>query len=80
VSAVIRTVVDTAPRRPPTVESLTGGNARAVTPGETFSYQFMVPQSWQDLQVSTTFGHHPNSVIRPGPDRPERRALRRRQQ
>jgi hypothetical protein len=63
VSAVIRTVIDTANNHGAYSGVVTGGNARGVTPGETFSYQFNVPKSWDDLQVSTEFANNPNSFI-----------------
>jgi hypothetical protein len=63
VSAVIRTEIDTQHGNGAYSGVVTGGNARAVTPGETFSYQFNVPKSWDDLQVSTEFANNPNSAI-----------------
>ena len=63
VSAVIRTVIDTGHGNGAYSGVVTGGNARGVTPGETFSYQFNVPKKWDDLQVSTKFEENPNSVV-----------------
>jgi hypothetical protein len=63
VAAVIRTVIDTGHHHGAYSGVVTGGNARAVTPGETFSYQFSVPKKWDDLQVSTEFADNPNSVV-----------------
>jgi hypothetical protein len=63
VSAVIRTVIDTAHGHGAYSGVVTGGNARGTTPGETFSYQFTVPKKWDDLQVSTEFAKNTNSFI-----------------
>jgi hypothetical protein len=63
VAAVIRTIIDTAHGNGAFSGVVTGGNARGVTPGETFSYQFDVPKKWDDLQVSTQFADNPNSVV-----------------
>jgi hypothetical protein len=41
---------------------VTGGNARGVTPGETFSYAFNVPKQWHHLYVSTIFTHNLDSI------------------
>jgi hypothetical protein len=63
VSAVIRTVIPTSATSGGDYSGVvTGGNARAVTPGETFSYQFSVPKQWHTLYVSTRFEHNLNSV------------------
>jgi subtilisin family serine protease len=63
VSAVIRTEIDTEHGHGAYSGVVTGGNARGVTPGETFSYQFDVPKRWDDLEVSTEFANNLDSVV-----------------
>jgi hypothetical protein len=63
VSAIVRPVIDTSSGTGNYSGVVTGGNARAVTPGETFSYQFNVPKHRDDLDVSLQFKHNPNSIL-----------------
>jgi hypothetical protein len=63
VAAVVRTVIPTASGRGTYSGVVTGGNARGVTPGETFSYVFDVPKNKASLSVSTTFAHDTNSAV-----------------
>jgi hypothetical protein len=64
VSAVVRTRIPTSASGGGQYSGVvTGGNARAVTPGETFSYEFRVPADRPSLYVSTRFTHNPGSVV-----------------
>lgn len=63
VSAVVRTLIPTSRGSGTYTGVVTGGNARAVTPGETFSYAFDVPANKANLSVSLSFAHNPNSVV-----------------
>jgi hypothetical protein len=63
VSAVVRSLIDTSSGSGSFSGSVTGGNARAGTPGETFSYAFDVPADQHDLDVALKFNHNPNSVM-----------------
>jgi hypothetical protein len=63
IAAVVRTLIPTASGHGTFSGTVTGGNARAVTPGETFSYAFDVPRGRSSLSVSTSFAHNPNSVV-----------------
>ncbi|MFL6120555.1 S8 family serine peptidase [Actinophytocola sp.] len=51
VSAVLRALVPTPGRFSGTI---TGGNARAVSPAQTFSYEFDVPRGKKDLDIALT--------------------------
>jgi hypothetical protein len=51
VSAVLQTLIDTSSGGA-FGGTITGGNARAVSPGETFSYGFNVPSGKHDMSVS----------------------------
>jgi hypothetical protein len=63
VSAIIRTRIPTSVNSGGNYSGVvTGGNARAVTPGETFSYAFDVPRQWHSLYVSTRFAQNLSSV------------------
>jgi hypothetical protein len=53
VSAVVRTLVPTAHGPGHFAGTIIGGNARAFTPAQTFSYAFDVPAGKRDLDVST---------------------------
>ena len=63
VSAIVRTLIDTSSGEGTFKGVATGGNARAGTPGETFSYAFNVPANKNNLDVSLAFPHNPNSVV-----------------
>jgi hypothetical protein len=43
--------------------NITGGNARAVSPGQTFSYEFNVPSKTRDLGVSLQLTKGPGDVV-----------------
>jgi hypothetical protein len=62
VSAILRALIDTAGGG---VYSgvITGGNARAVSPAQTFSYAFDVPKKQRDLDVSLTLASDPNNFV-----------------
>ena len=62
VSAILRAVIDT---RAGGAYSgvITGGNARAVSPAQTFSYAFDVPKKKQDLDVSLVLASDPNNIV-----------------
>jgi hypothetical protein len=63
VSAVLRTRIPIGRHGGTYRGVVTGGNARGVTPGETFSYAFDVPRARRSLYVSTRFEHNPSSVV-----------------
>jgi hypothetical protein len=63
VSAVVRTLIDTSSGTGTFTGVVTGGNARAVTPGETFTYGFNVPANQSDLDVALKFNHNPESIM-----------------
>jgi hypothetical protein len=63
VSAVVRTLIDTSSGSGTFSGDVTGGNARAVTPGETFSYEFDVTKPRRDLDVSLQFAQNPGTPI-----------------
>jgi hypothetical protein len=62
VSAILRALIDT---RAGGAYSgvITGGNARAVSPAQTFSYAFDVPRRQRDLDVSLTLSKDPNTFV-----------------
>jgi hypothetical protein len=63
VSAIIRTRIPTSATAGGNYRGVvTGGNGRAVTPGETFSYAFDVPRQWHSLYVASRFTHNLGSV------------------
>ncbi len=63
VSAIVRTLIPTSGSGGQYSGDITGGNARAVTPGETMSYEFKVPSGKKALMVTTTFAHDTDSVV-----------------
>ncbi len=63
VSAVVRSLIDTSSGSGTFQGAVTGGNARPVTPGETFSYAFDVPANKRDLDVKLKFDDNPQSVM-----------------
>jgi hypothetical protein len=62
VSAVLDTLIDTK-HGGAYGGQITGGNARAVSPGETFSYGFDVPANRRDLDVSLTLASDPDDIV-----------------
>lgn len=58
-SAVLRSVIPTPGRFSGTI---TGGNARAVSPAQTFSYSFDVPRGKKDLDIGLTLSD-PGSLV-----------------
>ncbi|HEY7010287.1 MAG TPA: S8 family serine peptidase [Jatrophihabitantaceae bacterium] len=62
VSAVLETMIDTASGGRYT-GVITGGNARPVSPAQTFSYGFTVPKGQRDLDVSLTLAQDPNEIV-----------------
>jgi hypothetical protein len=62
VSAVLDTLIDTSHGGSFGGE-ITGGNARPVSPGETFSYGFDVPRGKDDLDVSLRLASDPNDIV-----------------
>jgi hypothetical protein len=52
VSAVLRSLIPTQSGRGEFSGTITGGNARAVSPAQTFSYEFDVPRGKHDLDIS----------------------------
>jgi hypothetical protein len=63
VSAVLDTLIDTS-KGGAYSGTITGGNARAVSPGQTFSYGFDVPGGKKDLDVSFKLGSgDPNNIV-----------------
>jgi hypothetical protein len=63
VSAVVRSLIDTSSGAGTFSGNVTGGNARASTPGETFSYAFDVPANQDDVDVALKFNHNPESIM-----------------
>jgi hypothetical protein len=63
VSAVVRSLIDTSSGTGTFTGNVTGGNARGVTPAETFSYAFDVPANQHDVDVKVKFNHNPNSIM-----------------
>jgi len=62
VSAILDTLIDT--RNGGAFGGvITGGNARPVSPGETFSYGFDVPSGRRDLDVSLTLASDPDDIV-----------------
>lgn len=62
VSAVLDTLIDT--KHAGAYSGLiTGGNARGVSPGQTFSYGFSVPAGKRDLDVSLKLARDPNDFV-----------------
>ncbi|TDV57632.1 S8 family serine peptidase [Actinophytocola oryzae] len=59
VSAVVRSLIPTPGRFSGTI---TGGNARAVSPAQTFSYEFDVPRGKKDLDIGLTLSD-PGSLV-----------------
>ena len=63
VSAVLQTLIDTAHGGAYSGE-ITGGNARAVSPAQTFSYGFVVPSAGKkDLDVSLSLADDPDVIV-----------------
>jgi len=62
VSAILRALIDTTGDGAYT-GVITGGNARAVSPAQTFSYAFDVPSNKKDLDVSLKLSNDPNEVV-----------------
>jgi subtilisin family serine protease len=62
VSAVLQTLIDTGADGA-YGGVITGGNARAVSPAQTFSYGFKVPGSQRDLDVSLHLADDPNDIV-----------------
>jgi hypothetical protein len=62
VSAILDTLIDTR-HGGAYGGQITGGNARPVSPGETFSYGFDVPGGKRDLDVSLRLASDPNDVV-----------------
>jgi hypothetical protein len=62
VGVVVRTLIDAAGNGAFT-GVVTGGNARGVTPAQTLSYEFDVPDGTPSLDASLSFQHNPNSVM-----------------
>jgi subtilisin family serine protease len=62
VSAILRALIDT---RTGGAYSgvITGGNARAVSPAQTFSYAFDVGKNKRDLDVALTLANDPNNFV-----------------
>ncbi len=62
VSAILRALIDT--RHGGAYSGvITGGNARPVSPGQTFSYAFDVPAGKRDLDVSLNLASDPNNFV-----------------
>jgi len=62
VSAILRALIDT--RNGGAYSGvITGGNARGVSPAQTFSYAFDVPAGKRDLDVSLTLSKDPNNFV-----------------
>ncbi|HEY3631593.1 MAG TPA: S8 family serine peptidase [Jatrophihabitantaceae bacterium] len=62
VSAILRALIDT--RNGGAYSGvITGGNARAVSPAQTFSYALDVPQNKRDLDVSLKLSSDPNNFV-----------------
>ena len=62
VSAILRALIDTK-NGGAYSGVITGGNARAVSPAQTFSYAFDTPQNRRDLDVSLTLANDPNNFV-----------------
>ena len=62
VSAILRALIDTKAGGAYS-GVITGGNARAVSPAQTFSYAFDVPKNKEDLDVSLTLASDPNNIV-----------------
>ena len=62
VSAILRALIDTK-NGGAYSGVITGGNARAVSPAQTFSYAFDVPKKQQDLDVSLVLANDPNNIV-----------------
>ncbi|MEV0074563.1 S8 family serine peptidase [Amycolatopsis sp. NPDC050768] len=62
VSAVLRALVPTKNGKGSFGGTITGGNARAVSPAQTFSYEFDVPKGKKDLDVAVKL-QDPGTVI-----------------
>ncbi|HEY7050300.1 MAG TPA: S8 family serine peptidase [Jatrophihabitantaceae bacterium] len=62
VSAILRALIDTKSGGAYS-GVITGGNARAVSPAQTFSYAFDVPKNKRDLDVSLTLASDPNNFV-----------------
>jgi hypothetical protein len=63
VGVVVRTLIDTSSGHGTFAGDVRGGNARAVTPGETFSYMFDVPSGEPSLDVALAFQKDPGSIV-----------------
>ena len=61
-SAILRALIDTKAGGAYS-GVITGGNARAVSPAQTFSYAFDVPKKKQDLDVSLVLASDPNNIV-----------------
>jgi subtilisin family serine protease len=62
VSAVLQTLIDTA-HGGAFSGDITGGNARGVSPAQTFSYGFAVPNGRKDLDVSLRLGSDAKDLV-----------------
>lgn len=63
VPVVVRSLIPVG-RRPGTFAgTITGGNARAYSPAQTFSYAFDVPRGQRDVQVGVTMSKDPQDLL-----------------
>jgi hypothetical protein len=63
VPIVVRALVPTGSKPGHFTGTITGGNARAASPAQTFSYAFDVPKGEQDVQVGVTLAGDPQDLL-----------------
>ncbi len=63
IPVILRTLVDTSGGKGTFTGTVTGGNARAYAPAQTFTYAFDVPAGKRDLDLGLTLQKDPNVLV-----------------
>ncbi|MDH6130638.1 hypothetical protein P3T37_000005 [Kitasatospora sp. MAA4] len=63
VPVILRSLVDTSNNGGTFTGSITGGNGRASSPAQSFTYAFDVPKGKKDIQVGLTLSKDPNLLL-----------------